>query len=95
MDRRDFLTGVAAAAAAMTTKDLVLPNEAVAQATTGPHLYWQLWSRHLQWVATAAQSAADPYGTGVLTGEACLASGYSCVDVTVRSGGSMPSMAYI
>jgi hypothetical protein len=46
-----------------------------------------IWSRHVQWVRTAAQTASDPYGTGVAIGEAILAGGYSAVDLTVRDGG--------
>ena len=42
----------------------------------------QLWSRHLQWVSTQAQANADPYGVGVMVGEACLASGFAAVDLT-------------
>src|SRR6476646_8791600 len=87
MDRRDFLTGVAAATTAWAVKDVGLPTEASAQAAPGQTLVTQLWSRHLQWVSTQAQANADPYGTGVKVGEACLASGFAAVDLTVRTDG--------
>jgi sugar phosphate isomerase/epimerase len=52
-------------------------------------LVTQLWSRHLQWVSTQAESqtGTDPYGVGVKIGQALLASGYAAVDLTVRSDG--------
>ena len=52
-----------------------------------PHMTWQLWSRHLQWVSTQAEAAADPRGVGVLVGQYALESGYSAVGLTVRNGG--------
>jgi sugar phosphate isomerase/epimerase len=96
MERRNFLSGAAAAAAAaFTVKETAFPAEAAAQATAkgkivrdaGPQLVTQLWSRHLQWVSTKAEAASDPYGTGVKIGEALLTSGYAAVDLTVRSDG--------
>ena len=87
MDRRDFLTGVAAAATALAVKDVGFPAEASAQTAPAQKLVTQLWSRHLQWVSTQAQANSDPYGTGVKVGEACLASGFAAVDLTVRSDG--------
>jgi hypothetical protein len=50
-------------------------------------MQWQLWSRHLQWVSTQAQTVSDPQGVGVLIGQYALASGYSAVGLTVRNGG--------
>jgi sugar phosphate isomerase/epimerase len=87
MDRRDFLTGVAAATTAWAIKDVGFPTEASAQAAPTQKLVTQLWSRHLQWVSTQAQAQSDPFGTGVKVGEACLASGFAAVDLTVRSDG--------
>jgi sugar phosphate isomerase/epimerase len=90
MERRHFLSGAAAAAAALTVKEAAFPTEAFAQAApaAGPQrLVTQLWSRHLQWVSTRAQADADPYGTGIKVGEACRAAGYAAVDLTVRSDG--------
>ena len=58
-----------------------------AQAAAAQTLVTQLWSRHLQWVGTQAQQVADPYGTGVKVGEACLAAGFAAVDLTVRNDG--------
>ena len=87
MDRRDFLTGVAAAATALAAKDMAFPTEAAAQAAPAQKLVTQLWSRHLQWVSTQAQANADPYGVGVMVGQACLASGFAAVDLTVRTDG--------
>ena len=46
-----------------------------------------IWSRHVQWVRTRAQTDSDPYGTGVAVGEAILAGGYTAVDLTVRDDG--------
>ena len=87
MDRRNFLSA-AATASAVASGGMLLPSAVTATpAPEEPHLTFQLWSRHLQWVSTAAQAAADPYGTGVKIGENCLASGFSAVDLTVRSGG--------
>ena len=87
MDRRDFLAGVAAATTAWAVKDVGFPSEASAQTVPGQTLVTQLWSRHLQWVSTQAQANADPFGTGVKVGEACLASGFAAVDLTVRTDG--------
>jgi len=50
-------------------------------------MQWQLWSRHLQWVSTQAQTVSDPQGVGVLIGQYALVSGYSAVGLTVRNGG--------
>jgi sugar phosphate isomerase/epimerase len=91
MQRRNFLS-TAAAIGALAAKEIALPAQAAAATTTAPapagqRLVMQLWSRHLQWVSTAAQAASDPYGTGVKIGESCLASGFSATDLTVRSGG--------
>lgn len=95
MKRRSFLTAAAAAAAATLTA----PGTAIAQPREGnaggpvpsepppPHMTWQLWSRHLQWVSTAAQAHTDPRGVGVLIGQYALESGYSAVNLTVRQGG--------
>src|ERR1700720_589686 len=88
MDRRDFLNAAGAAAAAVAVKDVALPTSATAQAAaSGPHMTWSIFSRHLQWVSTAAQGASDPYGTGVLIGQSALAADFSAVDLTVRSQG--------
>ncbi len=90
MDRRDFLSGATkvAAATALLGKEVALPAGASAQtAPAGQQLVTQLWSRHLQWVSTQAQAQADPYGTGVKVGEACLQAGFAAVDLTVRSDG--------
>lgn len=87
MERRDFLTGATAAAAALAAKELVFATEAMAQPAPGQRLVTQLWSRHLQWVGTQAQQVADPYGTGVKVGEAARAAGYAAVDLTVRNDG--------
>ena len=94
MERRNFLSGAAAAAAAFTVKEVAFPGAASAQTRGGPaaaaepqKLVTQLWSRHLQWVSTRAQANADPYGTGIKVGEALLAAGYAAVDLTVRSDG--------
>jgi sugar phosphate isomerase/epimerase len=88
MDRRDFLSGAAlTAAAALAAKDVAFPTEAAAQEALPQKLVTQLWSRHLQWVGTQAEQVADPYGTGVKVGEACLAAGFAAVDLTVRNDG--------
>jgi hypothetical protein len=88
MDRRDFLNAAGAAAAIVAIKDVALPTSATAQAAaSGPHMTWSIFSRHLQWVSTAAQAASDPYGTGVLIGQSALAADFSAVDLTVRSQG--------
>lgn len=87
MERRHFLSGATAAAAALAVKDIALPTPAAAQGAQPQRLVTQIWSRHLQWVSTRAEAAADPYGTGVKVGEACLAAGYAAVDLTVRSDG--------
>jgi len=89
MERRDFLSSAAAAATAFAVKEAALPSTAWA-APASPDaqaLVTQIWSRHLQWVSTKAAAASDPYGTGVKVGEACRASGFAAVDLTVRSDG--------
>jgi hypothetical protein len=89
MQRRNFLSS-AAAIGALAAGEIALPTSAAAAAPSvnpNQRLVMQIWSRHLQWVSTAAQAASDPYGTGVKIGEACLASGFSAVDLTVRTGG--------
>jgi hypothetical protein len=87
MDRRDFLTGAAVAATAWAVKDVAFPTEASAQAPPTQVLMPSIWSRHVQWVRTRAQTDADPYGTGVAVGEAIRAGGYTAVDLTVRDDG--------
>jgi hypothetical protein len=87
MERRSFLSAAAAAATALTAKEVIFPTTASAQAAPTQVLRPSIWSRHVQWVRTAAQTASDPYGTGVAIGEAILAGGYSAVDLTVRDGG--------
>ena len=86
MDRRDFLTGAAAAATAWAVKDVAFPTEASAQAAPTQQLVTSVWSRHVQWVRTEAQTRADPFGTGVAVGEAIRAGGYAAVDLTVDDG---------
>ena len=87
MDRRDFLTGAAVAATAWAVKDVAFPTEASAQAAPAQQLVTSVWSRHVQWVRTEAQTRSDPFGTGVAVGEAIRAGGYAAVDLTVRDGG--------
>jgi hypothetical protein len=90
MQRRDFLSAAAIGTAAFGAKELVAATPAQARhpdPPPAPHLQWQLWSRHLQWVSTQAQAAADPYGVGLLIGQYALASGYPAVGLTVRNGG--------
>ena len=86
MDRRDFLTGAAAPRRHGRSKTWRsqprLPPRSPSQV-----LVPSIWSRHVQWVKTAAQTDSDPYGTGVAVGEAILAGGYTAVDLTVRDGG--------
>jgi sugar phosphate isomerase/epimerase len=87
MERRQFLSGAAtAAAAAFAIKEVGAPAQAHAQ-QSGQVLVTQIWSRHLQWVGTQADQVADPYGTGVKVGEAARAAGYAAVDLTVRNDG--------
>src|SRR3954467_2299404 len=88
MKRRDFLSSALATAAPAAVKEAAIPAVASAQAAPGAQkLVTQIWSRHLQWVSTQAQANSDPYGTGVQVGQACLASGFAAVDLTVRSDG--------
>ena len=65
MERRQLLK--------MAAASLVLPYAGLkptpARAATTPHGTWSMFSRHIQYVSTAAQAAADPYGTGVRVGE--------------------------
>ena len=81
------LTGAAVAATAWAVKDVAFPTEASAQAAPAQQLVTSVWSRHVQWVRTEAQTRSDPYGTGVAVGEAIRAGGYAAVDLTVRDGG--------
>jgi sugar phosphate isomerase/epimerase len=46
-----------------------------------------MYSRHLQFVSTAAQAAADPMGVGVKIGEHAKMIGVAAVNLTVRNGG--------
>jgi len=91
MERRSFLSGAAAATAAaataLTAKEIIFPNTASAQPVPAQVLVTSVWSRHAQWVRTEAQTRSDPYGTGVAVGEAIRAGGYAAVDLTVRDGG--------
>lgn len=91
MKRRDFLMTAAAAAGTLAAKEVLAPATASAARpqpeTPPPHMTWQLWSRHLQWVSTQAETVSDPYGVGVLVGQYALESGYSAVGLTVRNGG--------
>lgn len=89
MERREFLSGAATAAAAgaYLIKEAAFPAHAAAQAAPAQQLVTSIWSRHVQWVRTEAQTRADPYGTGVAIGEAVRAGGYAAVDLTVRTGG--------
>jgi sugar phosphate isomerase/epimerase len=93
MDRRNFISS-AAALSAIATREAIAPSVASAAsanpanaAAPAQKLVMQLWSRHLQWVSTAAEASSDPLGVGVRIGENCLAAGFSAVDLTVRSGG--------
>jgi sugar phosphate isomerase/epimerase len=87
MDRRNFISS-AAALSAFAAKEAIVPSIAsAAPAAPAQKLVMQLWSRHLQWVSTAADAASDPLGVGVKIGENCLAAGFSAVDLTVRSAG--------
>jgi sugar phosphate isomerase/epimerase len=89
MERREFLSGAATAAAtaAFVVKEIGFPTAAAAQSAPGQQLVTSIWSRHVQWVRTQQQTRDDPYGTGVAIGEAILAGGYAAVDLTVRDGG--------
>ena len=69
MERRSFLSAAAAAATALTAKEVIFPTTASAQAAPTQVLRPSIWSRHVQWVRTAAQTASDPYGTGVAIGQ--------------------------
>lgn len=89
MERRDFFSGMATAAAAgaYLIKDAGFPSHAMAQTAPTQQLVTSIWSRHVQWVRTQAQTRSDPYGTGVAIGEAVRAGGFAAVDLTVRDGG--------
>lgn len=88
MERRDFLSGATAAATgAFLLKEVSFPTQAAAQTAPPQQLVTSVWSRHVQWVRTQAETRADPYGTGVAVGEAVRAGGYAAVDLTVRDGG--------
>ena len=88
MDRRNFLSAAAAAATALTAKEVIAPSTASAQTVPGGQVLMpSIWSRHVQWVRTRAQTDSDPYGTGVAVGEAIRAGGYTAVDLTVRDDG--------
>jgi len=87
MDRRDFLSAAGAAAAALTAQEVIFPTMASAQTAPAQVLMPSIWSRHVQWVRTRAETDADPYGTGVAVGQAVLAGGFSAVDLTVRDDG--------
>jgi hypothetical protein len=87
MDRRNFLSAAAAAATALTAKEVISPTTASAQTASAQVLMPSIWSRHVQWVRTRADTDTDPYGTGVAVGEAILKGGYTAVDLTVRDDG--------
>ena len=89
MERREFLSGAATAAAAgaYVLKEVAFPGQASAQTAPAQQLVSSVWSRHVQWVRTQAETRSDPYGTGVAIGEAIRAGGYAAVDLTVRDGG--------
>jgi hypothetical protein len=89
MERRQLLK--------MAATSLALPYVGLrttpAQAAVTPHGTWSMFSRHIQYVSTAAQAAADPFGTGVKVGEQAALMGAGAVNLTVRSGGHVePSL---
>jgi len=53
------------------------------------HGTWCMYSRHLQWVSTSAETASDPMGVGVKIGENAHKMGVAAVNLTVRQGGHM------
>jgi sugar phosphate isomerase/epimerase len=94
MNRRNFLTHLGAAGAALT---LQAPSRALAHhegvAHRGrpmvrpPHIAWTIFSRHIQWLTTQAYAHTNPYETGVLIGQKAQEIGFKYVDLTVRSTG--------
>src|SRR5262245_35320876 len=98
MNRRQFLT--AAAAAAIATDIVraqrgqgrgrgqaapdVPPDPAVVARAHGT---WCMYSRHLQWLSTQAETVSDPLGVGVKIGETAKQIGVAAVNLTVRNGG--------
>jgi len=61
MDRRNFLSAAAAAATALTAKEVIAPSTASAQTVPGGQVLMpSIWSRHVQWVRTRAQTDSDP-----------------------------------
>src|SRR2546430_16164483 len=86
MERRDFLKMTSAGAPALAVGTSPWPTKAMA-ADSEPHLYWSLFAKQLQWLTTQAYSAANPYATGVLIGDACAEMGFSSLNLTVRPGG--------
>ncbi|WP_323765130.1 sugar phosphate isomerase/epimerase family protein [Marinovum sp.] len=97
MDRRTFFqtaaigggAAVAAGLGAITGAGAARASTASAQgvAQSDPHITWNIFTRHLQWLTTEAEAVAHPYDTGVKVGEAAAEIGYTAVNPTIRRGG--------
>jgi len=100
MDRRGFLKTATAAGAALAATHASPGGVAHAAGLIGtrnrtpePHVTWTMFSRHLQWLTTQAESQAQPRATGVLIGEKAAELGYTAVNLTVRRTGHVdPSL---
>jgi Xylose isomerase-like TIM barrel len=92
MDRREWFSrtgalGAVTALSGLGTAALAPAAAAAATEAPPPHGTWSMFSRHLQYVSTQAQAAADPFGTGVKVGQQAALMGAGAVNLTVRSGG--------
>jgi sugar phosphate isomerase/epimerase len=100
MDRRGFLKTATAAGTALAATHASSGGVAHAAGPIGsrnrprePHITWTMFSRHLQWLTTQADSQAQPRATGVLIGEKAAELGYTAVNLTVRRTGHVdPSL---
>ncbi len=102
LSRRDF---VKSTAAGLAVGALAAPLAGLAsddddnkrrfeKRRASPHITWTIFSRHIQWLTTQADSQANPYATGTLIGAKAAELGYKAVNLTVRNTGHVdPNLA--
>lgn len=94
MDRRKFFqTAIIGGGTALAAGHGAIPGLGITKAnaqtaaTSDPHITWNIFTRHLQWLTTEEYSIANPYETGVIVAEAAAELGYTAINPTIRRGG--------